>query len=94
MQSYTSQTITSIKALARDCAKSKAQGYVIDDEEYVQGVRCLAAPVRDKDGAIIASIGISAPIARFSPERDASVAQQVREVAMDLSIVFSAEPPE
>jgi IclR family transcriptional regulator, acetate operon repressor len=94
LQAHTSRTITSIKQLAKDCVMSKAQGFVIDDEEYVEGVRCLAAPVRDKDGMIIASIGISAPIARFPPERDRPAAQQVCEAAMDLSAIFSADAQE
>jgi DNA-binding IclR family transcriptional regulator len=91
LQAHTSRTITSIKALAKECAKSKAQGYVIDDQEYVEGVRCLAAPVRDKDRTIIASIAISAPITRFPQERDATAAQQVCEAAMDLSAIFSGD---
>ena len=91
LQAHTSRTITSIKALAKECAVSRAQGYVLDDEEYVEGARCLAAPVRDKDGMIIAAIGISAPIARFPRERDAVFGQQVSEAARDLSAVFSAD---
>jgi IclR family transcriptional regulator, acetate operon repressor len=91
LQAYTNRTITSIKALARECAISRQQGYVLDDCEYVEGARCLAAPVRDKDGLIIAAIGISAPIARFPRERDAAFAKQVCEAARDLSAVFSAD---
>jgi IclR family acetate operon transcriptional repressor len=94
LQAYTNQTITSIKALARECAISRTQGYVLDDEEYVEGARCLAAPVRDKAGGIIAAIGISAPIARFPRERDAIFAKQVCEAAMDLSAVFSPDGQE
>ena len=37
----------------------------LDESEYLEGVRCIAAPIRDRDGAVIASIGISAPAARF-----------------------------
>jgi DNA-binding IclR family transcriptional regulator len=91
LQSYTPRTIVSIKQLAKDFAKSKEQGFIVDNEEYVDGVRCLAAPVRDKDGMIIASIGISAPVGRFPQERDTAAARQVCETARDLSVIFSAE---
>jgi IclR family transcriptional regulator, acetate operon repressor len=94
LQAYTPQTIVSIKQLAKDCAQSKERGFVLDDEEYVAGVRCLAAPVRDKDGIIIASIGISAPVGRFPEERDAVAARQVCEIAKELSAIFSAETHE
>jgi DNA-binding IclR family transcriptional regulator len=91
LQPYTPSTIVSIKHLARECARVKAQGFVLDDEEYVEGVRCLAAPVRDKDGMIIAAIGISAPIARFPVDRATEAARQVCETARDLSAIFSAD---
>ena len=43
----------------------KGAGYATDDEEFHEGIRCVAAPIRDKDGVVIASIGISAPSARL-----------------------------
>ncbi|HTS26065.1 MAG TPA: IclR family transcriptional regulator [Bryobacteraceae bacterium] len=91
LQAYTSRTIVSLKQLVKDFARSRQSGFVVDDEEYVDAVRCLAAPVRDKDGLIIASIGISAPVSRFPPERDAVAARQVCEIAKELSVIFSAE---
>jgi DNA-binding IclR family transcriptional regulator len=33
------------------------EGFVRDDAEFEKEVRCLAAPIRDGDGTIIASIG-------------------------------------
>src|SRR5689334_1922935 len=63
LEAYTPRTIVSIPQLARNCAAIKAQGYAEDNVEYQEGVRCLAAPIRDKDGSVIASIGISAPLA-------------------------------
>jgi DNA-binding IclR family transcriptional regulator len=56
----------SFPQLAKACAKIKADGYAIDDTEYVEEVRCVAAPIRDKVGVVVASIGISAPLTRFS----------------------------
>jgi IclR family transcriptional regulator, acetate operon repressor len=91
LQAFTPQTIVSIHQLARSCARSREQGFVADDEEYVEGVRCLAAPVRDKDGSVIASIGISAPESRFPRDRDRLAARHVCETARELSAVFSSE---
>jgi len=56
-------------------------------------VRCLAAPVRDRDGAVIASVGISAPIARFPHDRDATAGRQVCEAATEISSILSADTP-
>lgn len=91
LQAYTPQTVVSIKHLAKSCARSREQGFVVDDEEYVEGVRCMAAPVRDGDGTVIASIGISAPLSRFSREKEPEAAQQVCQTAAELSAVFSSD---
>ena len=91
---YTPTTITTLKQLARECARIETAGYAVDDEEYVAGVRCLAAAVRDRDGKVIASVGISAPIGRFPHERDASAGRQVCDVAAQISAILSAEAQE
>ena len=58
---HTKRTIRNVAKLAEACAKIKAQGFALDQAEFLEEVRCIAAPVRGKDGAIIAAIGISAP---------------------------------
>jgi DNA-binding IclR family transcriptional regulator len=91
LERYTPQTIVSFTDLARSCALGRERGFIVDDEEYVEGVRCLAAPVRDRDGTVIAAIGISAPETRLSRDRAVVVAQQVCKTAEELSALFSAE---
>jgi IclR family acetate operon transcriptional repressor len=91
LQVYTPRTLASVSQLARACAKIKADGYAVDDQEYVEGVRCLAAPVRDKDGMVIAAIGISAPLNRFPRERYTQAAREVCETAKEISDILSAE---
>ena len=91
LESYTPRTITSLPQLAKACAKIKADGYAMDEAEYVEGVRCLAAPIRDRDGAIVASIGISAPMTRFPRERFPVCAKQVSDVAAEISAILSAD---
>jgi len=63
---YTTHTVTNIDDLANVCAQIKAQGYATDDSEFMEGVRCVAAPIRANDGPIVGAIGISTPAARFS----------------------------
>jgi DNA-binding IclR family transcriptional regulator len=78
---FTPRTITSIDRLAIECAEIKARGFVIDDGEHTPEVNCVAAPIRDKGGTVIASIGISAPAARCSKERAIVYARQVADAA-------------
>lgn len=77
LKAFTKNTIQSIRALARECESIRAQGFATDESEYLEGVRCIAAPIRDRDGAVIASIGISAPAARFPKEREKQYAERV-----------------
>ncbi len=91
LQGHTSSTLVSLRQLAKECAEIKAAGLAGDEEEYMPGVCCMAAPVRDRDGAVVASIGISAPLSRFSKDRTAKTARQVIEVAAAIDAMLSAE---
>jgi DNA-binding IclR family transcriptional regulator len=55
---YGKKTITNINKLLSELKKIQKQGYAIDDEEYYEGVRCVAAPIR-AGGQIIAAISIT-----------------------------------
>jgi DNA-binding IclR family transcriptional regulator len=89
LQRRTPATIVSVKQLARECEAIKAAGVAIDEEECVPGVRCMAAPVRNRDGIVVASIGFSAPVSRFPKQRTAAAARRVLEVAAEIDAVFS-----
>ena len=90
-QRFTPKTIVSIDQLARACARIRADGFALDDGEFRPEVRCLAAPIRDKDGLVIASMGISAPTARFPKERFLPAARQVCEVANEIGAMLHVE---
>lgn len=91
LQRYTPRTITSIARLAKACENIRASGFVIDDAEFQEGVRCLAAPIRDKDGAVVASIGISAPMTRLPRDRYPATARLVCQVAAEVSSSLRSE---
>jgi DNA-binding IclR family transcriptional regulator len=90
LKTYTTRTIGSIPELARSCARIRIDGYAIDDGEYLEDVRCVAAPIRDKEGVIVASIGISAPKTRFTPTQNRLFGRHVREVAERVTAVLEA----
>lgn len=62
---YTPKTITSVEALKIELKKTVERGYALDDEELSAGMRCVAAPILNYSGEVIASIGISGPITRI-----------------------------
>jgi IclR family transcriptional regulator, acetate operon repressor len=82
---WSKSTNVSLTRLAKECAKICVDGFATDDGEYMDELRCVAAPIRDHAGAIVASVGISAPSTRFPKERYAIVAEQVSRTAKDIS---------
>jgi IclR family acetate operon transcriptional repressor len=86
---HTKRTIGTAKALAKACAEIDVMGYAVDDNEFQEGLRCVAAPIRTANRMIIGSIGISAPILRFPNERFVECGEQVRAVAEEISASLS-----
>jgi DNA-binding IclR family transcriptional regulator len=86
----TERTLVSIADLAEQCRQIRKCGYVTDDEEFVDGVRCVAAPIRDQEGTVVASIGISVPVARFPRKRDQEYGMKVKEIARQIGELLGA----
>ncbi|HLS59109.1 MAG TPA: IclR family transcriptional regulator [Paracoccaceae bacterium] len=92
---YTDQTITDEEALLADLAAIRARGFSIDNEERTEGMRCIAAPIRNAHGETIAGISVSGPASRVRPERVAELARPVVEAATTVSVALGARitPP-
>jgi IclR family KDG regulon transcriptional repressor len=66
---FTPRTIIASDDLAAHLTLVRRRGYATDDEEFTPGVRCVAAPIRDFHGAVIATMGVSGPAVRVTAER-------------------------
>lgn len=91
LKAWTKNTIQSVRALAKACEEIRERGFATDESEFMDGVRCIAAPIRDRGGAVIASIGISAPAARFPKEREKEFAERVLAVAAQIAEMVGAQ---
>lgn len=85
LRPMTPRTITAQPTLEQELHRVRAQGYAIDDEEFAQGLRCLAAPVRNFTGDVVAAIGISGPVWRVTLDRVAQLTEFVRATSRGLS---------
>ena len=81
----TDHTITTRDALEEELLSIREQGYAIDDEEMDVGTRCVAAPVRDGFGNVVASIGISGPSVRLTHAEISRMSRAVVDEAGKLS---------
>lgn len=76
----TPKTIVDKATFADELKKIKRQGYALDDEEFAQGVRCIAAPVFDRRRKNVASLGITGHILEIT---DRKISQLVRQTVSE-----------
>ena len=81
----TSHTIPDAARLRKELAKILRQGFALDDQEAVLGARCVAAPILDDSGKIVAALSVSGPITRISREKIPSFVTSVKSAARDIS---------
>jgi IclR family transcriptional regulator, acetate operon repressor len=87
---YTINTVRTVAELAQHCNEIRKRGFASDDAEFLDGVRCVAAPIRDREGTVVASIGISAPSSRMPEAREREIADRVTRIATEITEVLNA----
>ncbi len=90
----THRTIARPQEMDIEIAGIRQIGYATDDEEVAIGLRCVAAPVFDEHGSVIAGISVSGPRARISKERISILGPAVAKTALDLTKDLGGTPPE
>jgi 2-aminomuconate deaminase len=78
LERFTESTITSGVELRRAIAEIETQGYAVDNEEWEQGLRSVALPMRNGKGKTIAAVALSAPASRMD---DAMLLQARQDIA-------------
>jgi IclR family pca regulon transcriptional regulator len=68
LEPLTARTVTSAEALRTEVAKVRAQGWSLVNQELEEGLRALAAPIRDRTGRVVAAVNVSAHASRTSLE--------------------------
>lgn len=81
MDALTTNTITSSAALTAELAAVRERGYSLDREEFAPGVCCIAAPIFNAAGRVVAAFGIPLDAARAA--RSSGLAQIVQARAVD-----------
>jgi IclR family transcriptional regulator, KDG regulon repressor len=69
LPSFTPRTVTLAHAIRQQLAEVRRNGFAWDDEEYLEGVRCVAAPVFGMEHRIIGVVSLAAPTVRTPWER-------------------------
>lgn len=82
---YTANTKDSYERIKEDIAATCRQGYGLDDEEFSEGVRCLAAPIYNSFGHVVAAVGITGSTSRFTKVKIKEMAGSVMNAANQIS---------
>lgn len=81
----TENTIDSYKAFVEELEAVRKRGYAEDYEENEPGIICIAMPVRDYSGEVIAAVSVSTPKSHFSDEIAGSYYQYLKECVEEIS---------
>jgi IclR family transcriptional regulator, KDG regulon repressor len=66
LPALTPHSITNLSELEEHLHEVREQGYALDKGEVDEDLHCVAAPVRDATGGVVAGVSIAGPAARFS----------------------------
>lgn len=91
--SYTANTITTYEAFEQEVATVRALGFATEHEELALGRSCIAAPVRDRSGEVIAALSLSGPLSAMRLDlRERELGQRLLEAADRISTALGAVP--
>lgn len=84
----TGKTITSLDVLKDEIKKIRRLGYSVDNEETESGGRCVAGPVYNNEGEMIAAISVVGPTSRFKMDTLGHFAEVVKGLTNQASQVL------
>ena len=84
----TPNTVTNPSELRALIKTARSNGYALDYEESTPGLCCVAAPVYDAQGQIVAGMSVSVPNIRFTDERRIQLLELIRAQANSLSTIL------
>ena len=92
LQRFTPNTKTAPDDIARELATTCQLGYSVDDEEVVEGLRCVGVAVRDHSGRVQYGLSLSGAKSRMPYSRIQEIGAALIAAAADLSVRLGAPP--
>lgn len=96
LEKFTPHSITRPSELVAELGRVQRRGYALDDEEVELGARCVAAPILDSSGQVVAGISVSGPTTRMTRTRTLQVADALKAAALEMSthLGYQSDPAE
>jgi DNA-binding IclR family transcriptional regulator len=83
-------TVTTVSQLLKELENVRRLGYALDNEEYYEGVRCVAAPVR-ASSKVVAAVSVTGSIFTMTMEK---INKEIIGLVKDAAERISAELPQ
>ena len=98
-QRFREKTITTREDFDVELARTLAQGFGQDREEFDDHIRCAAIPIFDRMNQVVAGLSVSFPTFRYDLAREPELVAELRNASRDISrqlgcTVFPLDPPE
>lgn len=88
LERFTANTITDVELLEAELDRIAYKQIGVDNEEFVAGIACVAAPLISANGTCLAAIAVHAPIARTPLSRAMEFVPRLQEAARELAQTF------
>lgn len=82
---FTANTITDKGELIKKLSEMKNNGFAIDNEEFVEGLKCVAAPIFDHEGNVKFSLSTTGPAFRMTEAKINNLIVIIKEAANEIS---------
>lgn len=93
LKRFTSRTIVTLPALLRHLEEVRENGYALDLEEHESMVYCVAAPIRDYSGKVIAALSVTTIIKYFADNMLDKYIKTARRTAANVSLSIGSSSP-
>jgi len=81
----TENTITDEGKLGKELFKVKEQGFALDRGEHEKDIRCIAAPIRNYQGKVIAAVSVSIPAFRIDADKQNNLKKALIQTSKKIS---------
>ena len=88
LKPFTPHSLKTREDLERNLEEIRRSGWAMDNEEHEENIKCIAAPVRDYTGAVVAAVSVSWPIFRFNENSIQYYASTIKAAADEISSIL------
>lgn len=87
----TPHTLTSRESFIAELEKIRRQGYAVDNEEWTQGIRCLAMPILDYEQKPAFAMSLSGPLQRMDDTKIQNMLTTLHEAVKKISAMLGSK---